>query len=266
MRAMPKRIPEVLVALGFATFLAPGFSVSSARADSYDDEPDDAPQGPDTPAPEPPKEKPLGAGGLDAPGTMKENKDNRTEVEKELDEADQEDSGRGLEFVWVNGEIGFQAIDLTALSGPLVAGGVESGSSGLLYGGAIGMRVLYFTLGARFRAGALSSYDLWSLALEGGMRLPLGELEPFVTLGAGIASASNVRAATTNVTLDAFGFDLRAALGADYYLSDTFSVGAQTGGDFLFLSRKDTSAAVAAGDDASVGAGFFLSAQVGLHF
>lgn len=226
-----------------------------ALADSYDDtnapQPDELPASGDTSPPDG-QEKPLGTGGLTAPGALPEKGDTRSDTERELEEADRRDAGRGLEFAWLNGEIGFQAVD---------AFGV--GSSGLVYGGGVGLRALYFTLGARFRMGSLADFDLWSVVGEGTMRLPLGHFEPYALIGAGysqlvgLGRSAGAGATTTN----AGGFDLRVAVGADYYLSNTFSVGAQVSGDAMFLSQS-TSAWPAN----STGLGLSTTALVGLHF
>ncbi len=252
-------------------------TTSRARADSYDDEV--APVTPDAPdeTPTPPQapvetgERPLDAGGLEAPGAMPEKGEERSQTERELDTADRDDSGRGLEFVWLTGELGFQAVDLRAAGGEFVGGPVDSGASGVVYGGAIGLRVLYFTFGARFRNGSLSHFDLWSLAGEGALHLPFGHFEPYATLGVGYTALTGlvVPGGASGMALSASGVDVRAALGADYYLSDTFSVGGQVGGDLLFLSR----AAASGGSDpsvaqpgSSVGLGLVASVLVGLHF
>ena len=72
------------------------------------------------------------------------------------------------------------------------------------------------------------------------------------------------------------GFDARVGAGLDYYLSNTFSLGANLTGEMLFLSRSKVSgagtstsgneAAIYAKDGSSIGAGATLTAVAGLHF
>jgi hypothetical protein len=126
--------------------------------------------------------------------------------------------------------------------------------------------------------GNFSDYQLWTLNAEAGMHLPLGRLEPYFTLGGGYASLGDYKGLGGGVTPNnSHGFDARAGAGLDYYLTNTFSMGANLTGDVLFLSRA-ASAAVPASTggpaDATVygqhgsgiGLGGTLSAVLGLHF
>jgi hypothetical protein len=199
--------------------------------------------------------------------------------EKELEEADQEDSGRGLEWVWLNAEIGTQHLGLqTFKANDLVdAQLVKTTQTGLLYGVGVGVRLLVFTAGARFRLGSFGDWQLWTLDAEGGLRVPIGSLEPYFTLGAGYASLGSFSTtAPASSKADVKGFNARLGAGLDYYLSNTFSVGANFTGDVLFLSRAKVAeasasasgneAAIYAKDGSSIGAGATLTVVVGLHF
>jgi hypothetical protein len=195
--------------------------------------------------------------------------------EKELERADREDSGRGLEWVWVNAEIGgehlgLQTLKANALVDPSV---VKTTQTGLVYGAGLGVRLLVFTAGVRFRLGSFSDWQLWTLGAEGGLRIPLGSLEPYFTVGAGYASLGSFSTSAPAASkADAKGFNARLGAGIDYYLSSTFSLGANLSGDLLFLSRSGKAsasgeeAAVYGKDGSSIGAGATLTAVVGLHF
>jgi len=199
--------------------------------------------------------------------------------EKELETADREDSGRGLEWVWLNAEIGAQHLGLETLSGDRLVDPqlVKTKQTGLLYGAGVGVRILVFTVGARFRLGSFSNWQLWTLGLEGGFHVPIGSLEPYFTLGAGYASLGSFSTdAPASSKADVKGFNTRLGAGLDYYLSNTFSLGGNLTGDLYFLSRSkvDGAAASSSGNEAtvyvkdgsSVGAGLTLTAVVGLHF
>src|SRR6478752_7237334 len=238
-----------------ATFALLGFSAPAFAAD--------APAGSN-----------LQAGGLKPPDAV-ESEPNPTpasKTEAELDRADKEDSGRGLEFAWLNAEIGPQYVGLQALKADNLVDGtlVESKGMGMMYGAGLGARLLAFTLGARFRFGNFSDWQLWTLGAEAGMHIPLGRLEPYFTLGAGYASLGGFKPdAVTPYKPSAHGFDVRASAGLDYYLSNTFSVGANLSGDLLFLSRSASGAganAFYAQDGSGIGAGGTLSLVLGLHF
>jgi hypothetical protein len=199
--------------------------------------------------------------------------------EKELEKADQEDSGRGLEWVWLNAEIGGQHLGLETFKGDKLVDPqlVKTTQTGLLYGAGAGIRILVFTVGARFRLGTFSSWQLWTLGLEGGFHIPIGKLEPHFTVGAGYASLGSFSSdAPASSKADVKGFNARLGAGLDYYLSNTFSLGANLTGDMYFLSRSKVSGASASTsgneatvyvkDGSSIGAGLSLTAVVGLHF
>ena len=213
----------------------------------------------------------LRAGGLEAPEAMPEVEDSRSEIEKNLEKADEKDSGRGLEFVWLNGEIGFQLLSLTSLSNNnLVPDRDSTFSSSLELGAGAGIRVLYFTMGARFRYAPGADYNLWSLLGEAGLHIPLGSFEPHVVLGLGYSGVTAFE--TGSGDLDPFGgVALRLGGGLEYYLSDSFSVGARMTGEMLFLKRPaardsfcDSCGYLKEGS--GVGTGLQTSLLVGLHF
>lgn len=199
--------------------------------------------------------------------------------EQELEEADREDAGRGLEWIWLNAEIGAQHLGLQTFKGDGLVDPrlVKTTQTGLLYGAGIGARLLVFTVGARFRMGAFQDWKLWTLGAEGGFRIPLGSLEPYFNVAAGYAALGSISAdGPTSSKAEAKGFNARVGVGLDYYLSNTFSVGGNLSGDLLFLSRSkvDGAEASTSGDEAtiyskdgsSIGAGTSLTAVVGLHF
>ena len=228
----------------------------------------------------------LQAGGLKPPEAVQPDASPTaaTQTEAQLDRADKEDSGRGLEFAWLNAEVGPQYVGLQALKSDNLVDGtlVESNGLGMGYGAGLGARLLAFTFGARFRFGNFPDWQLWTLGAEAGMHIPLGRLEPYFSLGAGYASLGGFKPPEVSAyNPSAHGFDLRGAAGLDFYLSNTFSVGANLSGDFLFLSRSASGAlplpegaspeaqaanAFYGGQDGSgIGAGGMLSLVLGLH-
>ncbi len=211
--------------------------------------------------------------------------------EENLERADREDSGRGLEFVWLNAEGGYQVLGLqTFHANNLVdAQIVKSTQNGLLFGAGAGVRLLFLTAGARFRLANFTDWQVWTLNLELGMRMPLGSLEPYFTFGGGYASlgsfdSSSLGNALNDVGvnasgLDIRGFNVRGGFGLDYYVASAFSVGANFTGDLLFLTRPkqttqptgtgpaaEAAAQVYSRDGSSVGGAATLTAVLGLHF
>lgn len=222
----------------------------------------------------------LSAGGLAAPEAMPETGDRRNDVEKSLDEADEKDAGRGLEFAYLSGEFGYQMVGLTAFSNKqLIADKHHASGGGMMFSVGAGVRVLYFTLGGRFRRSDLGDFGLWTLGSELGLRVPVGSFEPHAGLELGYAKVFGLEMvapglAASESTANIRGMNVRVGGGLDYYLSDSFSVGAQITGDLLFLKR-----AALGGEDvcdgaddcpydqkgSSIGAAMTTSLVVGLH-
>ncbi len=227
----------------------------------------------------------LQAGGLrppeavDAPEAEPEAR-SEAEVEQELDRAEQEDTGRGLEFVWLQGEAGYDLLWLQALSGSSLVDGsvVSENQHGPVVGAGLGVRVFVITAGARFRYATFQDFSWWTLDAEAGLRIPMGRLDLYVTLGGGYGSASGFgEGPSSDLDLSKLaltGFNLRTGGGAEFYFSETFSVGASINGEVAFLKRSavDTPSAPAgdlavyAEDASSVGARLTTTAYLGLHF
>jgi hypothetical protein len=224
----------------------------------------------------------LQAGGLKPPDAVQSDPSTATpssQTDALLDRADKEDSGRGLEFVFLNAEVGPQYLGLhTFKANGLVDGSdVKSKGAGMAYGAGLGVRYLAFTVGARFRLGNFSDWQLWTLDAEAGMHIPLGRLEPYFTFAAGYASLGAFDKNLPVVPKNAHGLDLRAAVGVDYYLTNSFSIGGNVSGDFLYLSRSSSNTFLLPvgappvdptynKDGSGIGAGATFSAVLGLHF
>ncbi len=195
-----------------------------------------------------------------------------------LEAAGEQDSGRGLEFVYFDVEGGFEfaALDAITKSGTLVPDSSKTSAPGGLVGVGAGLRLLYFTVGPHFRFDHASDWDLWTLNLDLGWRVPLGRLEPHGHIGGGYAklghSADNLLGAARGVSVT--GFDFRLGAGVDYYAANVFSIGATLDVELLRLARSavvlqptDPAGAAAFGSSASsLGVAVTAAAVVGLHF
>lgn len=198
-------------------------------------------------------------------------------TEQKLQQAERKDSGRGLEWFYIQAESGYQHVGLQTFKSDLLTyGDVNSTGNGVMVGGALGVRLLFFTFGARGRLGMFSDWDVATINGEFGFHIPVGNLEPYVTLGGGYAFLTDFDASkwgSEDVSVD--GYNVRLAAGLDYYVTPVFSVGALLSGEMLGLWRSglalDSNAPVdarvaAAADGSSVGASFTGSLVLGLHF
>jgi hypothetical protein len=231
----------------------------------------------------------MSAGGLAPPSTPTSSDDQSQpmpQTEQELAKADREDSGRGLEFFYMNAEIGGEHLGLqTFKANDLVdAGTVKTTQTGLMYGGGLGVRLVFLTLGGRFRLGHFDQWDLWTVNAEVGIHIPLGSVEPYFTLGGGYASmgsfdSNKIGGDLQSEDVDVKGWNVRGGFGIDIYLSNTFSLGANLTGEMLVLTRPGVSAQklqatganakasdIYAADGSSIGSAVSLTAVAGLHF
>jgi hypothetical protein len=227
----------------------------------------------------------LSSGGLAPPPSIEPSPPTTepTATEQKLERADREDAGRGLSFFWVNGEVGYELLGLRTFSDSDLVDGeiVDSTQNGLTFGGGLGVRLIFITIGARFRLATFEKSTLWTLNAEGGFRIPIGRLEPYFTFGGGYVSHGSFdtgrafeQAGGSSSDLAIHGFNLRGSAGLDYFVGRSLSVGANLSGDLLFLSRSrvsglDASAtdlSVYGKDGSSIGGATALTAVVGLHF
>jgi hypothetical protein len=204
-----------------------------------------------------------------------------TPTQRQLEEASREDSGRGLEFFYFDAEGGAQLAALTALSqsGTLVPAGDKTTAVGPYFGAGAGLRLLFLTVGPRFRYAHFTSWDLWSLNLDLGWRIPLGSLEPYAILGGGFAKLGrSAEGMSGGGDVSITGFNVRLGGGVDYYVSNVFSVGGTLQAELLRLARgattvpspspADPNAAPSplASDASSLGLVVTAGAVLGLHF
>lgn len=216
---------------------------------------------------------PLHTGGLRPPPSAPQSP-GQTQTLQRLERAEREDAGRGLEFVWINVDAGYEYVALHAFDdGGLVDGELarDSGSA-LALGAAAGVRLIFATLGARFRVARTSDYDLWTLGAEAGLHFPFGALEPSLTLGAGYASLGGLELEGVRAER-ASGLDVRVGAALDWYINPLLSIGALGSFELLVLGRDGTGAAPSGGagdvyarDGDAIGLAASLSAVAGLHF
>ena len=207
------------------------------------------------------------------------------------------DSGLGLEWVWLNAEVGGSFVDMQSFSASSM-GLVKTSSSGPSYGLGAGIRLLFFTLGVRARDLSLSDIgDLWLLNLEAAFHTRIWRIDPYFGVRGGYnfvgsLNGHSVQVATGGTPSDVsvHGFNVGPMFGIDVYLAKIISLGADIDSQFLFLQRPApplpcpaplTQAMCQAqfnmsatpqqkllynSSGSSVGFGFTAAAHVGIHF
>jgi hypothetical protein len=177
-------------------------------------------------------------------------------TQQQLDAAEKEDSGRGLEVAWAMVDVGALGGALDAIGGQIPdaqhAGGF--GGTAALSGG---VRFITFTLGLRAEWMVTSGWSLGSVGLQAGYHLPMGRWDPFLELRGSYVGGS----VSTTVSSDSgsvHGFDLGLAVGDDYYLSPSFSIGPELGANMLFVKDVTSATGVTAAARVRVGYHFDL--------
>jgi hypothetical protein len=200
-----------------------------------------------------------------------------------------QDSGLGLEWVYLNADVGGAYTNLQSLSESNF-GLQQTKSAGGAFGLAAGVRLLFFTVGARARDLQLSNFSLWELDGEAAFHIRVWRIDPYFGVRGGYAfvgslgsGAVSVASGTTAPDVSVHGFNLGPMFGIDVYLSSLVSLGVDANAEFLFLKRPPAPlpAGVTQADVAmlpaqqqelytlsgsSVGFGAVLTAHLGIHF
>ena len=185
--------------------------------------------------------------------------------------APKNDAARDLDFFYLEAETGFQYTSLESLSVKrnVVPGIVRREDVGGILGAAAGVRLLFLTLGPRVRVGQFQDWDLWTLALELGWRVPIGALEPYMRIGGGYARLGRafdaVRGNRGSVTIQ--GYTARLTAGADYFITPAFTFGASVAGEVVGMYRPglDWNDEVYKLDGTSAGVAVTGTLGLGLH-
>lgn len=163
----------------------------------------------------------------------------RPNTEQRLDQAREKDSGRGIDFLYADVEGGFQHVGLktfTTDEAALTAGFADTTGSGPMVGGSLALQLLFVTIGPRVRIGFFPDWQMFSAGGEVGIRIPIGNLEPHLAVGAGYTALGTLGDVEE---IDVRGFYARAGGGLDYYITPALSVGAAASWELLGLTRPE---------------------------
>jgi hypothetical protein len=188
------------------------------------------------------------------------------------------DSGRGLEWFYLNADAGLGYVNMTSFSSSNFALQTTS-STGPSFGAAAGLRLFIVTIGARANFNDLADFQFWQLDGEIGLHIPIGHFEPYFGIHGGYCFVGSLTAGVSNSpSVTVTGGDAGLQVGLDYYFNHFVSLGLDVSGNALFMSRpattlpadvvsqlpaQDQTAYKQSGD--SVGFGLTPSLRLGFH-
>jgi hypothetical protein len=164
---------------------------------------------------------------------------------QQLNEAESKDSGRNFELFYLDGSIGGSYINMAQFDQTSL-GIKKTSAGGPAFAVGAGVRLLVFYVGARLHYNALSSFNLWQVNGELGLKIPISELDFMIGLHGGYSfvgrlgdanQATDTSTPTSNDAVSIRGFNAGLDVALDYYVSSLFSVGVGVLGDFLYLNR-----------------------------
>jgi hypothetical protein len=157
---------------------------------------------------------------------------------------DAQDSGLGLEWVWLNADVGGAYVNMQSFSASNLAL-TKTEDGGPVIGFGAGVRLLFLTLGVRVRDLLLSTIgSLWELNLEAAFHTRVWRIDPYFGVRGGYNFVGSLNGDTVQVAngsspsdVSVHGFNIGPMVGIDFYLSSLVSIGADLDAQFLFLQR-----------------------------
>jgi hypothetical protein len=191
------------------------------------------------------------------------------------------DSGLGLEWIWLNADVGVDYTSMDSLNSSNLQL-QKTSSAGPALALAAGIRLLFFTAGVRVRDLQLTDFSLWEVNGEAAFHIRIGHVDPYFGVRGGYAfvgtlNSDNVQNGASNLTVH--GFNAGLMFGFDYYFNHVISIGLDGNPEFLFLQRPPVTLPPGAlalltpqqqtayeQSGSSVGFGFAGTAHLGVHF
>ena len=109
-----------------------------------------------------------------------------------------QDSGLGLEWVYLNADVGGAYTNMQSFSESNLA--IQQASSqGAAFGVGAGVRLLFFTIGARARDLQLSNFNLWELDGEAAFHIRIWRIDPYFGVRGGYAFVGSLGSGAVSV-------------------------------------------------------------------
>ena len=140
------------------------------------------------------------------------------------------DSGLGLEWVYLNGDVGGGYASMDSFSSTTL-GLQKTSSAGPPSASRAGVRLIFFSLGVRVRDLQLSGIgDLWELNGEGAFHVRVGHIDAYFGVRGGYNFVGSLNSSTAAVatgdtpsSVSVHGFNVGPMLGLDVYLAKWMS-------------------------------------------
>lgn len=206
-------------------------------------------------------------------------------VEKEKHDTTRtlEDGGLGLEWVYLNADVGAAYTDLVSLKASNWAL-QDNSASGPAFGLGAGVRLIFLSAGVRVRDLQLSAFNLWETDLEAALHFRIWRIDGAIGARGGYAflgafSADSLRTSTGSSASDVtvHGWNVGPTVDLDVYITKLISVGVEANAEVLFLKRPPLALkegqtvapqyeALYEDSGSSVGAGLVAMSHLGVHF
>jgi len=207
----------------------------------------------------------------------------KTETDKDSATRQLEDGGLGLEWLYLNADLGAAYTDLVSLRSSNWQI-VDNTATGAAFGVGAGVRIVFFSAGIRVRDLEMTSFNMWETDLEAALHFRIWRIDGAIGARGGYAFLGQfspdaiATSATTNASnVTVHGWNVGPTVDLDFYLSKLISIGVDANAELLFLERPPL--ALPAGETvspayaslyqdsgSSAGLGFLAMSHVGVHF
>ena len=194
-----------------------------------------------------------------------------------------EDGGLGLEWLYLNADVGAAYTNLVSLRSSNWQI-VDNTATGPAFGIGAGVRIVFLSAGIRVRDLEMTSFNMWETDLEAALHFRIWRIDGAIGARGGYAFLGQfspdaiATSATTNASnVTVHGWNVGPTVDLDFYLSKLISIGVDANAEFLFLERPPL--ALPAGETvspayaslyqdsgSSAGVGFLAMSHVGMHF
>jgi hypothetical protein len=199
----------------------------------------------DAPPATPPSEAPTAAAPNETPPAAPPSEELNAPPSEVPPPEQKKDGGMGLEWLWLNADLGYSFADLGSLKGGSSLGIATTSSSGPALGIGAGVRLLFLTAGIRARDIPLSVGNVVEFDGEIGLHSP-GSFQFYFGARGGylfsgnlsanaVAGATEAGGSPPNVSFH--GGNVGAMLGFDYYFNHFISLGLDANPEFMFIQR-----------------------------